>query len=843
MTLAAFIRDSVLRPRLKKAGCLVVYDPEKLYRDVVAELADDHATVVDAGEHGIESREQALKSFVSLARSTGDGPSELVVYVPRPAPKSDHERVVDPYALYTACGSVFPDGDGDEYLSLCLKAKPDHASEIRRLFQDDPRPSFELVDNIGGGVGYPTLRTLLKVDSARNIVLALLAPSEAQKENLKSNEAWVGEAKTLFKSALALKLATKGKSWSAVSDELWRFILFSEFVLDLPGDLPPSLVNVPHADPGAYALVTDLCETLRSDNRTRQTYIDHAERIEHELGLPAACAEISDLGKLDTFPFEERTFLQAAVKALKEDRLDEVRVFVDRHKHSVWLGKGESQDQWGLVAAALQLVSACEDADRDLAGHTASLDALIEHYTGRLREIDRLQREFEQALGEYVSMESIVDDISEYVLKRYARIAEKVQTIFVKHLEKEGWPVQGRLANVDLFDKLIVPLLAERGKRVAYFMVDALRYELGLELQRQLMDAGAASIRTALAQLPTVTPVGMASLLPGACKNLKISRENKELVVALDSVRLTTVGNRMKVLEQIYGDRFAQMTLSEFNSGKRPKVSDGVNLLVIRSTEIDSHLENNPDTTLGLVHQTLKAIRVAVHRLKQAGFTDVVIATDHGFYLNGHAEAGDTCERPAVGDWITVHDRALLGTGSSDTQNLVISAEKAGIRGDFECFGAPRSMAPYRKGLKFFHGGPSLQEAVVPAITVSLQDHTEREDARASVLLSYKGGAKRITTRLPVVDLAVETTDMFSQGADFEVLLEAHDRQGKVVGEARKGDPVDPATGTLTLKPGQHRQVTIRMDMEFEGKFTLRAFNPVTMAAYASIDLETDYAV
>jgi hypothetical protein len=33
------------------------------------------------------------------------------------------------------------------------------------------------------------------------------------------------------------------------------------------------------------------------------------------------------------------------------------------------------------------------------------------------------------------------------------------------------------------------------------------------------------------------------------------------------------------------------------------------------------------------------------------------------------------------------------------------------------------------------------------------------------------------------------------------------------------------------------------MDLEFEGKFTLKAFNPITMTAYASITLETDYAV
>ena len=843
MSIAGFIRDSVLRPRLSKARCLVVYDPAKLYRAIVNSLADEETAVVDASEHGIESREKALQSFISLARIGAGVPAGLVVYVPSSPPKSDHERTLDPYAIYTACGAVFPDGDGDEYLSLCLKAKPDHASEIRRLFEANPVPSFELVDNIGGGVGYPTLRTILKVDSARNILLALLAPSERQREGLKGNDAWIGEAKSLFKAALGLKLATKGKSWSAVADELWRFLLFSEFVLDLPGTLPPSLQAVPHADTGAYALVSDLCETLRNDNRTRQTYIDRAEQIERELNLPAACSDMTDLGKLDTFPFEERTFLHMAVSALKSDQLDGARFVVDQHKNSVWLGKGESQAQWGLVAAGLRLVTACEDAERNLVGYANSLDALIEQYTLSLREIDRLQREFEQALGEYVSLEPVVDDVADYVRKRYARVAQKIQTIFIKHLEKEGWPPHGLLSNINLFDKLVAPLLTDRSKRVAYFLVDALRYELGLELNRQLTDAGTTSIQAVSAQLPTVTPVGMASLLPGAAKKLSVMREGKDIIVSFDGQRLTSVASRMKVLELLYGDRFAHMTLSEFNNGNNPTVAEAVNLLVIRSTEIDSHLESNPDTTLGLVHQVLKGIRVAVHRLKKAGFTDVVIATDHGFFLNGHANAGDVCTKPGAGDWIAVHDRALLGTGSGDEQSFVVPAEKLGIRGDFECFAAPRSLASYRRGVRFFHGGASLQEAIVPAITVSLQDQSGHETSVAIVRLSYKSGVKRITTRLPVVDLSVECTDMFGQGLDVEILLEAHDRNGNVIGEARKGDPVDPATGTLKLQPGQEKQVTIRMDMEFEGKFTLKAFNPVTLTVYASIDLETDYAV
>jgi hypothetical protein len=190
-----------------------------------------------------------------------------------------------------------------------------------------------------------------------------------------------------------------------------------------------------------------------------------------------------------------------------------------------------------------------------------------------------------------------------------------------------------------------------------------------------------------------------------------------------------------------------------------------------------------------------------------------------------------------------VHDRALLGEGEPNAGNFVLTAEKAGILGNFAKLGGPRSMAPYRKGLLYFHGGASLQEAVVPVITVKLKQAEQPKLAAAKVLLSYKNGAKRVTTRLPVVDLAVEGENMFSLGETFEILLEAHNKKGEIVGEAKRGGPVDVATGTVTVKPGGKIQVAVKMAIEFEGKFILKALNPVTMAQYASLDLETDYAV
>ena len=41
MSIAAFIRDEVLKPRLEATGCLVVYDPEGRYRTICRSLAED----------------------------------------------------------------------------------------------------------------------------------------------------------------------------------------------------------------------------------------------------------------------------------------------------------------------------------------------------------------------------------------------------------------------------------------------------------------------------------------------------------------------------------------------------------------------------------------------------------------------------------------------------------------------------------------------------------------------------------------------------------------------------------------------------------------------------------
>ena len=485
MGIETFIRDNILSPRLKKAECLVVYDPEQRYRDLCLQIATEEVAVVDAVESSIESREAAKQAFQKLGARTLKG---MLIYVPAKAPITDEQKQVDPFSLYAKCGAQFPnpEADSDEYQNLCLKAKPEYSTELRQIFKDDPSPAFAVIDAVGGGFNFPQLRATLKAESSIDVLTALLAPTDAQQQALKASDRWVAEVKEFLKTTIGLSLKTRAKTWLPIADELWRFVLFSEFVFDLPIPLPEELQGVPHASNQADITINELCDRLRNDQRLQSQYIDRAEAIEAEMNLLATCREIDDLGSRDTFPFEERTFLKRAIKGLLQDDLDIPRQLLSKHERSIWRGKGENQEQWLLLQASLSLISVCEDFERQLPDHSRSQETLIDYYISSLREVDRRQREFEESVSNATTSRDLLDPVITASRSRYRRLIEKVQTLFTRHLEKGNWPPSGRLTNVAVFDRFVSPCLGEKGYRVAYLMIDALRYELGVELEKLL---------------------------------------------------------------------------------------------------------------------------------------------------------------------------------------------------------------------------------------------------------------------------------------------------------------------------------------------------------------------
>jgi hypothetical protein len=465
-----------------------------------------------------------------------------------------------------------------------------------------------------------------------------------------------------------------------------------------------------------------------------------------------------------------------------------------------------------------------------------------------LRRADQLHREFEQAVNDCPEAEDLMPGVVDLVRQKYRSLVEAAQLKFTHFVSSAGWPPQGVLSNTQVFDTKVAPLLKSSGNRVAYLMVDALRFELGYELNKQLMEDADAQLSAAFSTLPSITPVGMAGLLPGAYEKLSVHLDDGKTKPLFDGKPVADVTSRMAVFNAQYGDRFQEMPLKDFvKMAKKKTIDSNVDLLVLRSTEIDSYFENHPEDAPAMMQRELKQIRQAVNKLQTQGFQKVFIVTDHGFYMNNAQDVGDVVNKPDT-TWKVEHQRMLLGNGNLDTHHYSLPMEQTGVKTDIVQFAGPRSLAPYRKGMLYYHGGLSIQECLVPVIDITLKHNPMKSTQSASVVLNYKNGATRITTRFAVVELKLESlsADLFgdTEALDAtEILLEAHSGK-KVVGEARPGEHVNAATGTVTLEPNKTIKVTLKMDPEFEGKFKVKAIDPVTNSILGTaLDLETDYAV
>src|SRR5216110_372281 len=93
---------------------------------------------------------------------------------------------------------------------------------------------------------------------------------------------------------------------------------------------------------------------------------------------------------------------------------------------------------------------------------------------------------------------------------------------FTKVFVKGGWTASASLHQTRVFGEVV----SERPKPVAYFLVDAMRFEMGVELSERLPKTAEVSVRHAICALPSITTIGMAALQPGASSSFNVLEQD-----------------------------------------------------------------------------------------------------------------------------------------------------------------------------------------------------------------------------------------------------------------------------------------------------------------------------
>jgi hypothetical protein len=606
--------------------------------------------------------------------------------------------------------------------------------------------------------------------------------------------------------------------WRAITT---RFALATEFRSDLVGNPPLQLDYLGAVSSEVERNASSIASLLR--DRYPNVYPDLADRAEHELGLSSSSVAPVDLGAIDTFRFEERALLSRCAALVADGEFASVVEIAAARTSSFWLRQSiERQAQWEAIRLTAELGMATEDVQSDLSRLPTDVAAWVARYASNWYAVDRAQRHLEAWLPK---LEDDPDERAVVAVRgRYDAIVTKLAIGFVAALQLSKWAAEGQFQQTSIYDDIVRPT---RG-RVAYFLVDAMRYEMGAELAERLANHGEVTIRPALGVLPSITPMGMAALMPGASGDYNVAESGGRLVARIGDTTLPDLKARKKyfaakVPSSVDLELSEVQTLSKAKLTKRLGTAERV---IVRSQEIDFFGEGGFQAR-AVMDTVIENLARAVRKLGAVGVERAVITADHGhLYSSEDRDESMRIDAPG-GETIELHRRCWIGRGGATPAACVrVPARSLGNDTDLD-FVFPVGVGVFRAGgdLAFHHGGPSLQELVVPVITVQ----SGRPDAEMGhgATLSVTDAPAAITNRIFSVKLSLAS--LASDTVPVRPVLISDDSQVGAAGMT-VGAEFDRSTSIVLLVPGTEAIVGFVLDDDEVSSVKLVVLDPETDA-------------
>jgi hypothetical protein len=815
---------------LEERRVVVWYDGEKAFGEIAMSFAAPACTVILAQDSPLRARRASdeIVSRLSDANFPDQKNRNVLIYAPWPRGAAEEVRLNDPFEGFALIGVSFGDKEAESFQSLARQAMPERIAEIDRLFNEG-RPTLAMLEGLGDGAHYPLLREAIGTESGIESA-ALLLCRQASAAKIDAVTGARAELIRLLRTDFGFSPSGPVRSTGSLLDQLGRYVLLSEFALDLPGSLPDALTTLPRAESNHRLRIFTLCERMRGSDDTREGYIALASRVEGELHLADIIPELSQLCARDTFPFMERVYLSRLEKMARASDLMAAREVIQSRKGSVCNHLPERALLWKLAERCVDLMSAAVTW-RSAAPHSdASLRDWIAAYTAidGLWQVDRQQRLVEQGAAACAE-DSEVAGLINLCRQTYLEVAGSAQSRFLRAVENAGWPPDGIFRQTQTFGRYVEPALSER-RKIAYFLVDSMRYEMGRDLADSLEALGPLTVTAAATVLPTTTPCGMAALMPAADGAFSLVVDGDDLVPALGGRPIRNSKERMDLLRERYGDRFADLPLSDLLSANQKRLQGIVgsaDFVVVRTQEIDALGEGpSPYLARKLMSDILRDIGIATDRLVSMGFETFVYAADHGHVLLPEVEAGDVVREPP-GEWKKAKRRCRLGASTGDAPGVIVfSATKVGIVGSVSDFVVTTGFRVFSAGEGYFHEGLSLQECLIPVIVLQARNRPKAGSGAEEIEVRYR--TDRFTSR--VIGLRVWYNSLL--GGPLTVKVEAYDAAGAkaaLVGEAADCDARDPATHLVTLQKGSEAHVPIQIQDNFsDSSVEIRVTDPTT---------------
>lgn len=626
------------------------------------------------------------------------------------------------------------------------------------------------------------------------------------------------------------------ENWWEVGEAFLGWLLCVEYVHDLSRAVShPHLVPLQSLSPPLRKASVKLLGRLRELNPAM--YTSQANSLEWLLGDELEAGSPQDLGKVDTFSREDSRLMEAAVERLAEEQWNQaLRWATERlSSPSVWVQNDLTRRQeWMLIEGAARLGQALASHPRPLQ-KCQDLAEAVARYTGTEggQLVDRAHREFEQQrlrlLNAQLPHFAVLHDALGRLRRRYREWVDLLGADFAALCEREGFLPDEALQQRYLYEQEVQPSTQRSAGKVAYFLVDALRYEMAAELARSLEEQGAQlQLKARLAELPTVTSVGMNCLAP-VCRDGKLTLNKPfegfrsgEYTVSNLTTRLRAMGERSLKEQRKPLDYALQDLVNEVPGTLKKKVKEAT-LVVVHSREIDEAGE--ADVGLMGLEQWLGLLRSAVFHLKGAGVSEFVITSDHGFMLLDDSVATVPGEGSGTNRRFVFKEQLVSKEGETSVALESLGYQGAQgylmFRNDSRVFASTGQSAA-----TFAHGGNSLQERVIPVLRLSYRAHTNLNLVKYKLearVLSRVMGCSRLKVKLVKADTEVGFLD-FASGEKVSVALRVVDGLGQVI--IKDAPDAELHNQQLLLEEDKATEVYFSISSQNEGKVAIELLHP-----------------
>lgn len=757
--------------RQVEAHCLVVwYDPEKHYRAVAADLTLPNTTV--ARYDG---------SFLQLRRDidpllNDQHPPRLLVYVPMDQGETDHAL-----AELDAAGVVVQPGQQpparNTRLSLVARnaLRPlrgeANAADIEKQV-DAGKLNLADLDKIGEKKDSGVLSIIFGTGNPQEAALGFVAGSRFDAEIEKKSAR--GELAELLLSTVEIDLPDS-LPLPEMRDRLARHILLTDLVVGLGDTLPASLSSLKVAtSPGARDACKELARNWRMRRDVRDSYVTTSRSVEEKSSLGQIEFKPGTIAEVETFACLERALLRNVEETLQGGATPNLLDLATARQSRFWSEVTPTiQAHWALLAAVAQVLLEADRVAQALKDAPKTVPGLVQAYAEGESPwclLDTHHRHLESRWYNFdpnaADPQPGLDKLVLIAEQRYTEVGSQLAKAFVKQFAKAKHPIPGMLRQIQVFEKAVKPRLGEQ--KTAYVWVDALRFEMARELSEVLKGDFDLTLQPAIASIPTITEIGMASLVPKADQGVKVVPVGGgKLGLEVAGTVLKDRKDRIAFLKTHAGVSVYDAKLDDLLPKPSKKVRDGIqaaDLILITSQEIDELCEaDNITQARRQMDGVLNDLRRGFRVLADLGIKRIILAADHG-HLFGEEIGEDMKIEAPGGETADLHRRVWVGVGgTSEPSYLRTSLKALGVESDLD-LATPWTLACFKcKGgaRAYFHGGLSPQELIIPVVVMTTTAQASSKPP-TGIQWTLTTGSKKLTTRFFSVQVSGQSSGLFT---------------------------------------------------------------------------------